>query len=94
MPSGACCIDWQTSPAPSQLDRLAALRVYTDEKHLCRMAWVLTHWSHMPTITEVDEALGHAQAIPNDERGAAWHAFVDRLLEQRAALNPHAKETP
>lgn len=36
-----------------------------------------------PTLAEIDEALSHAQAIPSDERGSAWHAYTDRLLELR-----------
>lgn len=38
----------------------------------------------MPTLAEVDEALAHAQRVPIENRGAAWYAYVDRLLEQRA----------
>jgi hypothetical protein len=38
------------------------------------------------TLAEIDEALGYAKQLPANERGAAWHAFVDRLLEMRAAL--------
>lgn len=37
----------------------------------------------MPTLTEVDEALTHARAVPVDQRTSAWYAFVDGLLEQR-----------
>jgi hypothetical protein len=40
---------------------------------------------HAPSVAEIDEALTHANAIPLDERGAIWQAFVDRLLDQRAA---------
>jgi hypothetical protein len=36
------------------------------------------------TLVEIDEALGYARRLPSDQRGAAWHAFVDRLLEMRA----------
>ena len=39
-----------------------------------------------PTLAEVDEALEHARAVPADERGAAWHSYVDGLLEQRRRL--------
>jgi heme oxygenase len=38
----------------------------------------------LATIEDVDEALGHLRQIPPDERGPAWHTFVDRLLELRA----------
>jgi hypothetical protein len=40
----------------------------------------------MPTLAEVDEALQHCRAVPPDERGAAWHAYVDSLLAQRDEL--------
>jgi hypothetical protein len=40
----------------------------------------------MPTLSEVDEALRHASLVPEDARGAGWHAFVDGLLETRAML--------
>ena len=40
----------------------------------------------MPTLPEIDEALTHAQAVPQAERGAAWVAYVDSLLEQRRGL--------
>lgn len=37
----------------------------------------------MPTLAEIDEALAHANAIPEDQRGAVWHRWVDSLLDQR-----------
>lgn len=37
------------------------------------------------TIDEIDEALTYAQQLAPEHRGAGWHAFVDRLLEMRAA---------
>jgi hypothetical protein len=40
----------------------------------------------MPTLAEVEEALEHCRAIPAEERGKAWHAYVDSLLEQRVML--------
>lgn len=40
----------------------------------------------MPTLAEVDEALHHCRAVPPEERGAAWHAYVDSLLAQREEL--------
>lgn len=40
----------------------------------------------MLTLEELDEALQHARAVPEDQRGAGWRAFVDGLLEQRAAI--------
>lgn len=40
----------------------------------------------MPTLAELDEALLHASLVPADERGKAWHAFVDSLLAQRTRI--------
>ncbi len=40
----------------------------------------------MPTLAEIEEALDHLRAVPSDERGAAWHAYCDSLLEQRVQL--------
>jgi hypothetical protein len=40
----------------------------------------------MPTLDEIEEALRHLRDVPADERGAAWHAYCDSLLEQRVAL--------
>lgn len=42
----------------------------------------------MPTVTatsvaEIDEALRHLSLVPEHERGTAWHAYLDALLEQR-----------
>jgi hypothetical protein len=41
----------------------------------------------MPTLAELDEALGHARQVPAEQRGSAWYAYVDRLLEQRAQID-------
>ena len=41
----------------------------------------------MPTLAEVDEAIYHARTVPLSERGPAWHAYMDGLLDQRAALD-------
>ena len=41
---------------------------------------------HADELTEVDEALRHAQAVPEDERGSGWYAMVDCLLDKRARL--------
>lgn len=35
------------------------------------------------TIEEIDEALRHLSLVPVDERGNAWHAYMDAILEQR-----------
>lgn len=47
----------------------------------------------MPTATvekvhlsDIDEALGHLSLVPSGERGAAWQAFLDAVLEQRKDL--------
>lgn len=40
----------------------------------------------MPTLAEIEEALDHLRAVPQEERGAAWHAYADSLLEQRREL--------
>lgn len=40
----------------------------------------------MPTLDDIDEALEHCRAVPPEERGAAWHAYVDSLLAQRNEL--------
>jgi hypothetical protein len=39
------------------------------------------------TLAEIDEALSYARRLPADQRGAAWHAFTDRLLEMRARIS-------
>jgi len=36
------------------------------------------------TVAEIDEALDHLRQIPPDERGPAWQAYTDKLLEMRA----------
>ena len=40
----------------------------------------------MLTLADIDEALQHCRAVPVEDRGAGWQAFVDSLLEQRVAL--------
>ena len=43
----------------------------------------------MPTavdVSEIDEALRHLSLVPETERGAAWQAYADALLEQRRKL--------
>jgi hypothetical protein len=50
----------------------------------------------MPTLEEIEEALQHCRAVPAEERGAAWTAYVDSLLEQRVQLartSEQARET-
>lgn len=42
------------------------------------------------TLAEVDEALTHLRAVPAEERGPAWHAYCDSLLEERARIEQAA----
>jgi hypothetical protein len=35
-------------------------------------------------LSDIDEALRHLSLVPVDERGTAWHAYSDALLEERA----------
>lgn len=37
-------------------------------------------------ISEIDEALRHLSLVPEAERGAAWQAYADALLERRNRL--------
>jgi hypothetical protein len=34
-------------------------------------------------IVDVDEALTHLNQVPADERGAAWQAYLNAVLDQR-----------
>jgi PhoPQ-activated pathogenicity-related protein len=36
-------------------------------------------------VSDVDEALRHLSLVPASERGEAWHAYLDAILEQRRA---------
>ena len=45
-------------------------------------------------LGEIDEALTYAQAVPQEDRGPAWYAYTDRLLEMRMnAKNKGAQTT-
>ena len=46
--------------------------------------------TELASIEDVDEALGHLRQIPPDERGPAWQAYTDKLLEIRSR---HTKTT-
>ena len=46
------------------------------------------------TIAEIDEALRHLSLVPLDERGSAWHAYMDALLEQRQNLELMGGRSP
>jgi hypothetical protein len=37
-------------------------------------------------LSDIDEALTHLSLVPTSERGAAWVAFMDAVLEQRREL--------
>lgn len=43
------------------------------------------------SIAEIDEALLHLSLVPETERGPAWHAYLDALLEQRSKIGDPAK---
>ncbi|HEY7823213.1 MAG TPA: hypothetical protein VIG24_10280 [Acidimicrobiia bacterium] len=36
-------------------------------------------------VSDVDEALRHLSLVPASERGEAWHAYLDAILEKRRA---------
>jgi hypothetical protein len=38
------------------------------------------------TVEEIDEALRHLSLVPASNRGVAWQAFADALLERRTRL--------
>lgn len=35
-------------------------------------------------LTEIDEALEYLNKVPQPDRGAAWQAYLDALLDQRS----------
>lgn len=35
-------------------------------------------------VSDVDEALRHLSLVPQAERGEAWHAYLDAILEKRS----------
>jgi hypothetical protein len=37
----------------------------------------------MDTLSDIDEALTYLNQVPVDERGAAWRAYLDAVLDQR-----------
>ena len=37
-------------------------------------------------LADIDEALRHLSLVPEAERGNAWRAYSDALLEKRARL--------
>ena len=38
------------------------------------------------TINDIDEALRHLSLVAESDRGTAWHAYSDALLERRAQM--------
>lgn len=40
----------------------------------------------LDNMEQVDEALRHLSLVPPDERGPAWHAYLDAILERRPTL--------
>lgn len=46
------------------------------------------------TINDIDEALRHLSLVPETDRGTAWHAYSDALLERRANLEGNNYANP
>ena len=38
------------------------------------------------TLDELDEALLHLSLVPEPDRGPAWHAYSDAILDRRTRL--------
>lgn len=49
-------------------------------------ASMLTSTIEKVDLSDIDEALTHLSLVPTSERGAAWVAFMDAVLEQRREL--------
>jgi hypothetical protein len=45
-----------------------------------------TQTAEAQTLGDIDEALTHLSRVPVADRGAAWRAFMDAVLEQRKDL--------
>lgn len=45
-----------------------------------------TQTAEVVTLGDIDEALTHLSLVPLNERGSAWRAFMDAVLEQRKEL--------
>ena len=45
--------------------------------------WVFSCEDNVQTITEIDEALAHLAAVPENERGPAWYAYLNTLLDAK-----------
>ena len=37
-------------------------------------------------LSDLDEALRHLSLVPAGDRGGAWYAYLDALLEKRATI--------
>jgi hypothetical protein len=37
----------------------------------------------MDTLSDIDQALTYLNQVPVDERGSAWRAYLDAVLDQR-----------
>ena len=46
------------------------------------------------TINDIDEALRHLSLVPDTDRGTAWHAYSDALLERRAQIEGTPNANP
>ena len=40
------------------------------------------------TLADIDEALTHLRAVPVEDRGVAWRAYTDAVLELRKKKDP------
>ena len=43
----------------------------------------MSHVIDVEEIDELDEALRHLSLVPASDRGEAWHAYMDAILEKR-----------
>lgn len=41
----------------------------------------------MLTAAELDEALDHLREVAHADRGSAWYAYLDDILDQAATVN-------
>jgi hypothetical protein len=43
----------------------------------------MSHAIDVEEIDDLDEALRHLSLVPQSDRGEAWHAYMDAILEKR-----------
>ena len=43
-------------------------------------------------LGDIDEALRHLSLVPDSDRGPAWHAYSDALLERRRQFYERTNE--